>query len=92
MELRRGKFGNFLGCVRWPNCKGGHTTTRQGVPLGIPAPETTRKARRRVVELIEGTKGLLPPKPVGVMTLQECEAFLLANEPKNFWQLLDDEP
>lgn len=46
MEMRRGRFGYFLGCARYPKCKGAHGVhqkTRK--PLGKPADKATREAR-----------------------------------------------
>lgn len=47
MALRQGRYSKFYGCTRFPICTvthGAHQGT--GEPLGVPADEETRKARR----------------------------------------------
>lgn len=45
MVLRKGKYGPFYSCVRFPDCRGSHGATSDGEPLGIPADIATRKKR-----------------------------------------------
>ena len=48
MAVKRGKYGNFLGCSKYPDCKG-----TQAITLGIPCPkeacsgEVTEKRSKR---------------------------------------------
>lgn len=35
----------WFGCMRWPDCKGTHTSDENGAPLGIPGDRRTRQAR-----------------------------------------------
>lgn len=48
MRLKPSRFGLFYGCSRWAetNCGGSHGAHANGTPLGEPANEETKKARR----------------------------------------------
>lgn len=60
MELRRGKYGLYLRCIRFPECTCVHSVNQQtGEPMGIPADAETRAARTdahdaldRVIEMM----------------------------------------
>lgn len=46
MTLKRGKWGVFWGCVRWPDCDGiigAHK--KSSLPMGIPANKETKEWR-----------------------------------------------
>lgn len=45
MQLKPSKYGQFYGCVRWPECKGTHGAHKDGSPKGVPANLATRRAR-----------------------------------------------
>ena len=45
MKKRTSKFGDFYGCVRFPECDATHGCHSNGVPLGVPADKETRQAR-----------------------------------------------
>ena len=45
MVLRKSRFGMFYGCTKFPACKGTHGAHPDGLPLGVPANEETKKAR-----------------------------------------------
>lgn len=51
MKLRAGRaeFGSrpFWGCSTYPRCTTTHGAHADGTPLGVPADETTRRARQR---------------------------------------------
>lgn len=46
LVLRAGRYGPFYGCTRFPECLGGHGAHADGSPMGIPADQRTREARR----------------------------------------------
>lgn len=45
MLLRKGKFGAFFGCVRWPECDGIQKVGRDGEPRGPVTDKATRELR-----------------------------------------------
>lgn len=46
MVLRRGPYGKFYGCSRYPTCKGVHCAHQlTGEPMGVPADVATRSFR-----------------------------------------------
>lgn len=45
MVLRRGKFGEFFGCVGWPECDGIQKLGRDGKPRGQVTDKATRELR-----------------------------------------------
>lgn len=45
MLLRRGQFGEFYGCVRWPECDGIQKLGRDGAPRGPVTDKATRELR-----------------------------------------------
>lgn len=55
LVLKSGKYGPFYGCSKWASsrCPGGHGAHEDGSPLGIPAPQKTRRARRLTHELFD---------------------------------------
>lgn len=47
LTLRGGRYGWFLGCTRYPDCKGTHCVHQDTkLPMGIPADKATRMARQ----------------------------------------------
>lgn len=46
MVLRSGQFGPFYGCTGFPRCKGAIGARDDGQPIGTPATQETRTARR----------------------------------------------
>jgi len=53
LVLRTGKYGPFWGCIRYPDCGGGHSAHRDGTPMGVPASAETRKLRVEVHNLFD---------------------------------------
>lgn len=54
MELRKGRYGKFYGCTRWPACDGVNGANQtDGRPLGVLADKETRELRVRVHELLD---------------------------------------
>ena len=54
-RLRHSKYGPFWGCTRWPECDGTvgcHPGTTR--PLGVLADKSTRQARIRAHEALDG--------------------------------------
>jgi len=45
LTLRRGAYGLFYGCSRWPSCQCTHGAHADGRPLGVPATAAVRAAR-----------------------------------------------
>jgi ssDNA-binding Zn-finger/Zn-ribbon topoisomerase 1 len=85
MLPREGRFGHFLGCSRFPDCRGAHAANARGEPVGTPANAKTRRLRHHVMNALRtGTldSGVLT-RPVSEMIDWECEAAL---------QYMDDFP
>jgi len=54
MVLKRGKYGYFYSCERYPHCRGIHSANkRTGAPLGIPANRQTIEARKRAHKIFD---------------------------------------
>ena len=53
MSLRHGRFRLFYGCDRFPECKGSHGAHPDGRPLGTPAPQATKDARKRAHDVFD---------------------------------------
>lgn len=81
------KYGPFLGCTRFPACKGSHKASSDGRPLGIPGDARTRRARQELL-LYRHTNPDVPlSKPIAQMTEQECRALL----PRTVWDWIAEE-
>jgi ssDNA-binding Zn-finger/Zn-ribbon topoisomerase 1 len=59
MLLRKGKFKQFFGCSRWPICSGTHGAHPSGEPLGVPANEETKRARRNAHAALERIEAII---------------------------------
>jgi hypothetical protein len=53
MSLRDSRYGKFWGCTRYPECRGTHGAHPNGLPLGIPADEKTKRLRMEVHAMLE---------------------------------------
>ena len=54
MLLKKGEFGLFYGCIRYPVCKGVHGAHQNsGKPLGIPANRETIEWRKRAHAVLD---------------------------------------
>lgn len=47
MTLKKGKFGKFYSCNRWPECRGGQSAHPSGKPMGRAGDAETRAARTK---------------------------------------------
>lgn len=71
MRIVQGKRGPFYGCTKWPECGGTHGAHPEGEPLGIPADEKTKVARRNLHEKFDKLwKGGLMSRKIAYMWLQ----------------------
>jgi hypothetical protein len=94
-RLRSGRYGQFFGCTRYPDCKGLQAANHDGEPVGTPATVATRKLRAEVIQALKA-EILDPhelPRRVSEMSAEDCEAALRMvfhdPEPMSLWEHLE---
>lgn len=62
MQLIKGKYSLFYGCVTYPKCTGAHRAHPDGKPLGMPASKKTKELRIKIHRLCEEIWGIWKSK------------------------------
>jgi ssDNA-binding Zn-finger/Zn-ribbon topoisomerase 1 len=98
MALRSSQFGLFWGCTAFPKCTGTHGAHRDGTPLGVPANQETKRARRRAhatfdalwkrgdlsrKEAYDWLRSLPLPDHIAKMNVEECDELIARVKERN---------